>query len=185
MLFLPGTDQKYSNGGYIVLGLIIEAITGQSCYDYVQKNIFERAGMKNSEFGLRTGDDPKKAIGYTTRPATGVEPLAGAEPHSNLGLLPARGSSAGSAQSTVSDLLVYVQALSKGKLVAPSMFDKADLHPDGMAIAGGAAGINASIETGIMSAGTATYTAIVMSNFDPPSAERLGEEIRGLLRRAK
>jgi len=185
LLFAPGTDQRYSNGGYIVLGLIIERISGQSYYDYVQKNIFERAGMKNSEFGLRTGNDPMQAIGYTRRPGAGLDPLPGAECHPNLGILPVRGSSAGSAQSTAADLLIYVQALSKGKLVAPSTLEKVDLHPGGMGIAGGAAGINASIETGIPSAGLATYTVVVMSNFDPPSAEGLSEQIRGLLRRAK
>lgn len=189
LLFPPGTQQKYSNGGYIVLGLIIESVSGQSYYDFVQKNIFERGGMKNSAFGFRTGSDPKQAIGYTTRAASGEEPsdkgAAAAERHPNLSLMPARGSSAGSAQSTAADLLLYVQALSKGKLVSPSTLEKLDLHPDGMGIAGGAPGLNATIDTGIPSAGSATYTVIVMSNFDPPSAEHLSEQIRGLLRRAK
>jgi len=185
LLFPPGTGQQYSNGGYVVLGLIIESVTGQSYYDYVQKNVFERAGMKNSEFGLRTGNDPKQAIGYTRRPGVGLEPLPGAELHSNLNILPARGSSAGSAQSTAADLLTFVEALSKGKLAGPTTLEKVDLHPGGMGIAGGAAGVNAAVDSGILSAGRATYTVIVMSNFDPPSAEGLIEQIRGLLRRAK
>ena len=196
LLFPPGTQQKYSNGGYIVLGLIIESIAGQSYYDYVQKNIFERAGMKNSAFGFRTGTDPKQAIGYTTRLATGEEPASGQgkdkdkaasapERHPNLGLLPARGSSAGSAQSTAADLLLFVQALSKGKLASPSTLSKVDIHPEGMGIAGGAVGLNAAMESGIPGAGSATYTVVVMSNFDPPSAESLSDQIRGLLRRAK
>jgi len=54
-----------------------------------------------------------------------------------------------------------------------------------MGIAGGAPGLNATIDTGIPGAGSATYTVIVMSNFDPPSAERLSEQIRGLLHSAK
>jgi CubicO group peptidase (beta-lactamase class C family) len=170
LLFPPGTQQKYSNGGYIMLGLIIESISGQSYYDYVQKDIFERAGMKNSAFGFRTGSDPKQAIGYTTLPESGEEPASGketraAERHPNLSLMPARGSSAGSAQSTSADLFLYVQALSKGKLVSPAMLEKLDVHPDG--------------------AGPASYTLVVMSNFDPPSAERLSEQIRGMLHRAK
>ena len=189
LLFPPGTQQKYSNGGYIVLGLIIESITGQSYYDYVQKNIFDRAGMKNSEFGFRTGNDPNQAIGYTSQPASGEEPAlakdAPTDRHPNLALMPARGSSAGSAQSTAADLLLYVESLSKGKLVSPTILEKLDLHPDGMGIAGGAPGLNATIDTGIPGAGSATYTVIVMSNFDPPSAERLSEQIRGLLHSAK
>jgi CubicO group peptidase (beta-lactamase class C family) len=190
LLFPPGTLQKYSNGGYIVLGLIVEKVTGQSYYDYVQKNVFERAGMKNSAFAFRTGADPKQAIGYTTMPESGEEPAPGKEApatarHPNLKLMPARGSSAGSAQATAADLLLYAQALAKGKLASPSMLAKLDLHPDGMGIAGGAPGLNAALDTGVPSAGSATYTVIVMSNFDPPSAERLSEQIRTLLRRAK
>jgi CubicO group peptidase (beta-lactamase class C family) len=189
LLFPPGTQEKYSNGGYIVLGLIIESVTGQSYYDYVQKNIFERAGMKNSAFGFRTGTDPKQAIGYTNRSKFGEEPSSGknaaAERHPNLTMMPARGSSAGSAQSTTADLLLYVEAMSNGKLASASTLEKLDLHPQGMGIAGGALGLNAELDTGIPSAGSATYTLVVMSNFDPPSAEQLSEQIRGLLRRAK
>ncbi len=182
--FEPGTKQRYSNGGYIVLGLIIESITGQSYYDYVQKNIFERAGMKDSSFGFRSSGDPKQAIGYTTMSALGADSPAG-ERHSNLGLMPARGSSAGSAQSTVADLLRYVQALSSGKLISRATLDQLDIHADGMGIAGGAPGLNASLDTGIPGAGSARYVVVVLSNFDPPAAEQLSEEIRGLLRRVK
>ena len=182
LLFAPGTQQRYSNGGYIVLGLIIERITGQSYYDYVEKNIFARAGMKNSAFGFRSSGDPKQAIGYTTKSDSGSD---SPDRRPNLALMPDRGSSAGSAQSTSPDLLIYVQALAAGKLVSKSTLDKLDIHPDGMGIAGGAPGLNAALDTGIPGAGPASYSVIVMSNFDPPSAEQLSEEIRGMLRRAK
>lgn len=181
--FPPGTQQKYSNGGYIVLGLIIESITGQTYYDYVRKNIFERAGMKNSAFEFRNSGNPKQAIGYTTMSDAGKE--SGGERHSNLALMPARGSSAGSAQSTAADLFLYAQALAAGKLISGATIEKVDLHPDGMGIAGGAPGLNAALDTGIPGTGSASYAVVVLSNFDPPSAERLSEEIRGLLRRAK
>ncbi len=184
LLFAPGTQQKYSNGGYIVLGLIIESITKQSYYDYVEKNIFERAGMKNSAFGFRGGSHPKQATGYTKQLDSGAESADG-QRRSNLALMPARGSSAGSAQSTPADLLLYVQALASGKLISAATLEKLDIHPGGMGIAGGAPGLNAAIDTGIPGSGSATYSVIVMANFDPPSAERLSEEIRGLLRRAK
>ncbi len=141
--FPPGTQQKYSNGGYIVLGLIIESITGQSYYDYVQKNIFERAGMRDSAFAFRNSGDPKQAIGYTTMSDAGKESST-EERHPNLALMPARGSSAGSAQSTAADLLLYVEALSAGKLISAATIEKLDLHPDGMGIAGGAPGLNAA-----------------------------------------
>jgi CubicO group peptidase (beta-lactamase class C family) len=182
--FQPGAQRKYSNGGYLVLGLIIEKITGQSYYDYVQKNIFDRAGMKNSSFGLRHSGDPKQAIGYTTITASGEE-SPGGKRYPNLALLPARGSSAGSAQCTAGDLLSYAQALAAGKLISAATIEKLDLHPDGMGIAGGAPGLNATLDTGVEAAGSARYRVAVMSNFDPPSAEQLSREIRTLLRRVK
>jgi len=182
--FQPGTQRKYSNGGYLVLGLIVEKITGQSYYDYVQKNIFERAGMKNSSFGLRHSGDPKQAIGYTSMTASGEE-SPGGKRYPNLPLMPARGSSAGSAQCTAGDLLLYAQALAAGKLISAATTDKLDIHPDGMGIAGGAPGLNATLDTGVEGVGSARYSVVVMSNFDPPSAEQLSREIRDSLHRAK
>jgi len=184
LLFEPGTSRKYSNGGYIVLGLIIENVTGESYYDYVEKNVFGRAGMTSTRFGLRNSGDSKQAIGYTMDNADGSRAVAGPR-RPNLDLLPARGSSAGSAQSTAVDLLRFSQALAAGKLIAPAVAQEVDLAPDGMGIAGGAAGLNASLESGVESAGSARYTVVVLSNFDPPSAEDLSEQIRGLLRQAK
>jgi D-alanyl-D-alanine carboxypeptidase len=182
--FQPGTSQKYSNGGFIVLGLIVESITGQSYYDYVQKNIFDRAGMKSTSFGFRQGRDPKQAIGYTTMSDSGDE-STDHKRHPNLALVPARGNSAGSAQSTAADLLLFAQTLAGEKLLSKATWEKLDLHPDEMGIAGGAPGLNAALDTGVKGAGSASYAVVVLSNFDPPSAERVSEEIRGLLGRAK
>ena len=41
LAFEPGTKEQYSNGGYILLGAIIEKVTGKSYYDYVRENIFK------------------------------------------------------------------------------------------------------------------------------------------------
>lgn len=183
LLFPPGTRQQYSNGGYIVLGLIIESITGQSYYDYVQKNIFERVGMKDSSFGFRGVDDPKRAMGYTTESGPSSPSTTGLHP--NLDMLPARGSSAGSAQCTAADLLNFARALESGQLISRGTIQKLYLQPDGMGIAGGAPGLNAALDTGVESAGSATYSVVVLSNLDPPSAERLSEEIRSSLAHVK
>ncbi len=181
--FPPGTQQKYSNGGYIVLGLIVEKVSGQSYYDYVQRNVFERSGMKDSAFDLRSGRSPKQAIGYTTTSEAGGE--AAVALHSNLALLPARGSSAGSAQSAAADLLRFAEALGAGKLISAATIEKLDLHPDGMGIAGGAPGLNAALDTGVRGTGPTSYSIVVLSNLDPPSAEGLSEEIRDTMQRAK
>ena len=46
--FDPGTHWEYSNYGFILLGAIIEKVSGQSYYDYVREHIFERAGMTST-----------------------------------------------------------------------------------------------------------------------------------------
>ncbi|GAI05666.1 unnamed protein product, partial [marine sediment metagenome] len=47
--FEPGSEFSYSNSGYMVLGLIIEKVTGQSYFDYVMENIYKPAGMINTD----------------------------------------------------------------------------------------------------------------------------------------
>jgi CubicO group peptidase (beta-lactamase class C family) len=65
LAFEPGQGRQYSNGGFVVLGLIIEKASGMSYYDYVQKHIFDVAGMRDT--GLFEQDDPieNRATGYT------------------------------------------------------------------------------------------------------------------------
>jgi CubicO group peptidase (beta-lactamase class C family) len=53
--FEPGTKQKYSNGGYIVLGAVIEKLTGKTYYDYVRENIFQPLGMDDTDFSRVDG----------------------------------------------------------------------------------------------------------------------------------
>ena len=46
--FEPGSNHAYSNAGYVVLGLIIEAVSGQDYYGYVREHIFRPAGMADT-----------------------------------------------------------------------------------------------------------------------------------------
>jgi CubicO group peptidase (beta-lactamase class C family) len=48
--FEPGTQQRYSNAGYIVLGLVIERVSGRSYFDYVRDEVFAPAGLRDSSF---------------------------------------------------------------------------------------------------------------------------------------
>ena len=45
LLFAPGSQRRYSNGGYVVLGLIVAKASGQSYFDYVRDHIYSPAGM--------------------------------------------------------------------------------------------------------------------------------------------
>jgi CubicO group peptidase (beta-lactamase class C family) len=84
LLFAPGSSDMYSNGGYVVLGAIIERVTGQSYHDYVRQHIFEPASMTSTgpyDSQLKLAND---ALGYTAQspdgPVTGDRRLAGAGP---------------------------------------------------------------------------------------------------------
>jgi CubicO group peptidase (beta-lactamase class C family) len=166
--FEPGTTREYSNGGYVVLGLIIEKASGQNYYDYVQENICKPAGM------LRTGhldaDIPVEnvASGYTRGWCGNEHP--GEPRRNNIYSRPARGSSAGGGYSTAGDLLKLVAALESGKLGAP---ETARFAANGMGIAGGAPGISASVDTHPKNG----YTVIVLSNYDPPTSEKVARKI--------
>ena len=50
LLFLPGEESHYSNFGYMVLGALIEAVSGQSYEEYVGENILIPTGMQNTNF---------------------------------------------------------------------------------------------------------------------------------------
>ncbi len=65
LAFEPGSREMYSNGGYVVLGEIISAVSKMDYYDYIKRNIFEPAGMKDS--GWFQADVPVKNVaeGYT------------------------------------------------------------------------------------------------------------------------
>jgi D-alanyl-D-alanine carboxypeptidase len=151
LAFEPGSRNMYSNGGYVVLGLIIEKASGTDYYDYVRENIFEPAGMADTESFPKDAAVENRALGYTG---------AAKARKNNYDTLPGRGSSAGGGYSTAADLLKYVMALDSGALGA---------SPDmrgGFAIAGGAPGLNAAVEWDPQK----RVAVIVLANIDPPAA---------------
>ena len=99
---VPGSAFKYSNYGFILLGLIIEKVRGLSYYDYVERNIFLPAGMRSTASLPETETVPNRARGYMLRDGKWI---------SNAQTLPWRGTSAGGGYSTAADLLRFAQAL--------------------------------------------------------------------------
>ncbi|MBA3766745.1 MAG: beta-lactamase family protein, partial [Acidobacteria bacterium] len=185
--FEPGTKHQYSNGGYIVLGAVVEKVSGQDYYDYVRDHIFKPTGMQNTDWYEADLPTPNMASGYTREGMGGQHAR-----RNNLYTRPAKGSPAGGGYSTAGDLLKFALALQSGKLRLPDFRKPAggesqNSHPGntagfpGLGIAGGSLGINALLEVGADQG----YTIIVMSNYDPPSAEATGKKIRGLLARVK
>ncbi|HVT56953.1 MAG TPA: serine hydrolase domain-containing protein [Thermoanaerobaculia bacterium] len=175
LLFEPGSQQRYSNAGYVVLGLVIERLTGKSYYEAVRERILERAGM--GETGSYEVDDPvaNRAAGYTREGEGGAGEAKSSPLRSNVYTLPARGSSAGGGYSTAADLLRFAGALRAGRLLKPDRWQR----NGGIAVAGGSPGCNAVLEDDWLTG----YTVIVLSNLDPPSAETLARAVRALLAR--
>jgi hypothetical protein len=68
LAFEPGERFRYSNTGMLLLGVVIESVTGQSYFDYVRKNIYEPAGMKNSDSFEMDYPVENLAIGYSPAP---------------------------------------------------------------------------------------------------------------------
>jgi CubicO group peptidase (beta-lactamase class C family) len=165
LAFEPGKGNLYSNGGFIVLGLIIENVTGLDYYSYIQDNIFKPAGMKDSEWTRKAVEVPNRAVGYVRD---------GSSSKTNYGTLPGKGSSAGGGYSTARDLLMYTLALGKG-LYGPA----GEEIRGGMGIAGGAPGLNAALEW-MPERG---LTIVVTANLSPPAATRVAQQIRAWLPR--
>ena len=88
--FEPGSRMRYSNVGPLILGMIIEKVTGQTYFDYVRENIYEPAGMENTDCYEMDHPVPNLAIGYhqqwTSRAVVYVN---------NLFIQPIRGGPAG------------------------------------------------------------------------------------------
>ena len=185
--FEPGTGEEYSNGGYVVLGLIIEKITGGSYYDYVREHVFRPTDMRNTDYFDADVPVENMASGYTKNDDRGDEQKLR---RNNIYTRPAKGSSAGGGYSTIEDMLKFANALRERKLKFPD-FSKPSASgkqeragmipggPDGLGVAGGAPGLNAELDTGV----AGQYTIIVMSNYDPPTALNAGKGIRQLLSR--
>ena len=114
MEFTPGDRWNYNNSGYVLLGAIIEEVSGQSYADFVEERIFEPLGMDDSHYG---GSQliPRRVEGYAGGPGAyeNAPFLSMTQPHA-----------AGSLLSTVDDLWRWHQALHGGKLVSEETLER-------------------------------------------------------------
>jgi CubicO group peptidase (beta-lactamase class C family) len=113
--FAPGSSWNYSNSGYVLLGYLIEKITGESYSKFLQENIFAPLGMKDSGYDSNTRVIDGRAVGYAPGP-DGPE-IAG---YIDMSLPFA----AGGLYSTIGDLLRWERGLYGGKLLQPTSLQK-------------------------------------------------------------
>lgn len=167
-VFEPGARQEYSNGGYVVLGRIVEVASGVTYDAYVRDRIYQPAGMTSSGFYSQT------AGSLFALPITGGELR--------------RGNPAGGGYSTAADLYRFSRALEMGRLLDRTMTAYllegtfTEQPRWGFSLreqivgtrrfignGGGAPGVNAEFR--FEPAGP--YTVVVLSNTSPPAATNL------------
>jgi D-alanyl-D-alanine carboxypeptidase len=186
LLFEPGSTWAYSNYGFLLLGVVIQNVSGTSYYDYVRDHIFLPAGMRDSGSLPESETVPNRSVGYMRQSGAWVN---------NVNTLPWRGTSAGGGYSTVGDLFRFAEALLNGKLIKSGLFAQmtsvqaraAQMPPGqgygfGMMVSeepqgkrfghgGGAPGMNGELR---VYPRTNTVVA-VLANLDPPAATRLAD----------
>jgi CubicO group peptidase (beta-lactamase class C family) len=187
--FAAGSRWQYSNYGFLLLGVLIEKVSGQSYYDYVRDHIFKPAGMAATASEPEDQVVPDRSIGYTRFTGGNLRP--------NTDTLPYRGTSAGGGYSTVEDLLKFATALQTHKLLNgqyTEMLTTGKVDTPGGKYAygfqeamingtrcfghgGGAPGMNGELK---ICPGPG-YVIAVLANMDPPGASRVADFITNRL----
>jgi CubicO group peptidase (beta-lactamase class C family) len=188
--FAPGSRWQYSNYGFLLLGVLVEKVSGQSYYDYVRDHIFNPAGMTATASEPEEQLVPDRSIGYTRFIGGNLQP--------NIDTLPYRGTSAGGGYSTVEDLSKFATALQKHKLLNPQYTEmlttgKVDTPMGGkyaygfgdavinglrcFGHGGGAPGMNGELKI----CPCPEYVIAVLANQDPPAASRVADFITNRL----
>ncbi len=108
--FEPGTKWAYSNVGYLALGLLIEKVSGQGYYDFLQARLLKPLGLKHTGFGDENTLIQGMVGGYTE----------GSRPAPYLSMM--QPGAAGALVSTVEDLAKWTLALHGGKVLKPESY---------------------------------------------------------------
>lgn len=197
--FEPGSQWRYSNGNFMLLGAIVEKVAGQNYFDYVREHIYKPAGMTNTDAYEMDHDTPNLAIGYTRNCPGSATP---GERCNNLYLHVVKGGPAGGGFSTVEDLVKFAEALGGNKLLSAKYAEivttgKVSPNPDepeekyaygflerrdsGTRVVGhggGFDGINGNLDIYMDGSG---WVVAVLSNYDPPAAQRVANKVRTLI----
>ncbi len=120
-LFQAGTDVRYNNCAFILLGLAIEKLTGMDYRSFVAQHVFSPAGMKSACFGAKDEVCPNAAEGYF---AARDEKGQFIQWKKNIYSYPPIGTADGGAFCTAQDLCVFIQALRSGALLSVEFTDR-------------------------------------------------------------
>ncbi|MGX7666757.1 serine hydrolase domain-containing protein [Flavobacterium pedocola] len=114
--FKPGEKFDYNNSGYVVLGHIIEIVSGETYENFIEKNLFEKAGMKQSYYASDREIINKRAYGYQKKESGYVNKTA---------ISFSVPFSSGALMSTATDMLKWQTALNQNVLVNGQTIKKA------------------------------------------------------------
>lgn len=177
-LFTPGSERRYSNYGMILLGHIVQTVSGEDYYAYIDRHIFAPAGMTRSGSLPENETVPDRATGYMRQKGGWV---------SNIDRLPWRASAAGGGYSTLEDMLKFARALESGKLLTKTLLAQAttaqiqeNWYGFGFGVGGedaarwyghngGSPGVNGDLRV----YPKLGRVVVAFSNLDPPTADAL------------
>ncbi len=190
--FSPGNEVKNSNTGYVLLGSLIEKISGISYRDFIQKNIFQPNDMKQS--GVYSWFDPaeQQAVGYLPNRAGKPKEAPeywGAHAFGSDGL-----------HCSVEDLLKFSNAFHSGKMLSPKAkkmmlspyftnsrnsndhlgygWRMKDIESEKVIYQEGALGGHSAVLRHYLQDG---YTVLIFSNFGEKTANKVADKIEKIL----
>lgn len=114
--FAPGEAWSYSNSGYVLVGAIIEAASGQPWHRYLEHTLFTPLGMKDTGYGADPAVIARQVNGYVsngTASPSPAPPISMTQPHA-----------AGALVSTVDDLARWNRALHEGRVLKPDTYTR-------------------------------------------------------------
>lgn len=174
LLFKPGTDQKYSNYGYVVLGAILEKVTMKSFEDLLKDNIFNQVGMSSTTF-KPLNSHKHQSVRYTYQYDNMLRKVGVTE----------HPSPDGGIESTVKDVqrfyraLFYTDKILKNTAPLNRKIFAMDGHHWGAY--GGGLGVSSAVEVDLATG----YEVVVLANTDHLVAERISGRIHSYIKNAE
>ncbi|MDC6366690.1 MULTISPECIES: serine hydrolase [Flavobacteriaceae] len=188
--FEPGTSRAYSNIGFELLGIVLQRVAKSNYYDYIQTNIYDKAGMENSGSFERDKPSENLAIGYSQY---GPDDAFGTElrdsrknnyQYNSNDRLAIKGTAAGGGYSTIEDLKKFLLAIKVYKLLDEkhtdlliNRYEQDKEKRKTFGFAGGAMGVSAHFWWDLQT----NDFIIALSNYDPTNTSQVFGRLRKTL----
>ncbi|SEB98683.1 serine hydrolase [Streptomyces sp. TLI_105] len=133
--FQPGAEFDYCNTNLILLGLVVEKVSGTPLHEFIQKNVLDPAGLRHTVFPTDAAFPSPHAHGYTEQTASG-------KLEDSTDWNPSWGWAAGAMISDLQDLRTWARVVATGTLLTPkTQAERLKTYPSGVPGAGYGLGI--------------------------------------------